>query len=78
MSQITLPGSIFLALLAVFPAVIVKLMNVQAGWALFFGGTSLLIMVGVAIDTMQQINSYLLNKHYDGLMKTGKNRKAVA
>jgi len=78
MSQITLPGSIFLALIAVFPAFIVKLMNVQQGWALFFGGTSLLIMVGVAIDTMQQINSYLLNKHYDGLMKTGKNRKAIA
>ncbi|SDB66787.1 protein translocase subunit secY/sec61 alpha [Flavobacteriaceae bacterium MAR_2010_188] len=78
MSQITLPGSIFLALIAIFPAVIVKLMDVQAGWALFFGGTSLLIMVGVAIDTMQQVNSYLLNKHYDGLMKTGKNRKAVA
>ncbi|WP_425077230.1 preprotein translocase subunit SecY [Psychroserpens sp. S379A] len=78
MSQITLPGSIFLALIAVFPAIIVKLMDVQAGWALFFGGTSLLIMVGVAIDTMQQVNSYLLNKHYDGLMKTGKNRKAVA
>jgi preprotein translocase subunit SecY len=75
MSQITLPGSIFLALIAVFPAFIVKLMNVQAGWALFYGGTSLLIMVGVAIDTMQQVNSYLLNKHYDGLMKTGKNRK---
>jgi len=78
MSQITLPGSIFLALIAVFPAFIVKLLSVQAGWALFFGGTSLLIMVGVAIDTMQQINSYLLNRHYDGLMKTGKNRKAVA
>lgn len=78
MSQITLPGSIFLALIAVFPAVIVKLMDVQSGWALFFGGTSLLIMVGVAIDTMQQVNSYLLNRHYDGLMKTGKNRKAVA
>ena len=78
MSQITLPGSIFLALIAVFPAFIVKLMNVQSGWALFFGGTSLLIMVGVAIDTMQQINSYLLNRHYDGLMKTGKNRKAIA
>lgn len=78
MSQITLPGSIFLAIIAVFPAVIVKLMNVQSGWALFFGGTSLLILVGVAIDTMQQVNSYLLNRHYDGLMKTGKNRKAVA
>ncbi|SHJ18296.1 preprotein translocase subunit SecY [Aquimarina spongiae] len=78
MSQITLPGSIFLALIAVFPAIAVKLLNVQAGWALFFGGTSLLIMVGVAIDTMQQVNSYLLNRHYDGLMKSGKNRKAVA
>ena len=77
MSQITLPGSIFLALIAVFPAIIVQIMNIQAGWALFFGGTSLLIMVGVAIDTMQQVNSYLLNKHYDGLMKTGKNRKSV-
>lgn len=78
MSQITLPGSIFLSLIAVFPAFIVKLLDVQTGWALFFGGTSLLIMVGVAIDTMQQVNSYLLNRHYDGLMKTGKNRKAVA
>jgi len=78
MSQITLPGSVFLALIAVFPAIAVKLLGVQQGWALFFGGTSLLIMVGVAIDTMQQVNSYLLNRHYDGLMKTGKNRKAVA
>merc|ERR1711974_594774 len=59
MSQITLPGSIFLALVAIFPAFIVKLLNVQSGWALFFGGTSLLIMVGVALDTMQQVNSYL-------------------
>jgi preprotein translocase subunit SecY len=53
-------------------------MDVQQSWAMFFGGTSLIIMVGVAIDTIQQINSYLLNKHYDGLMKSGKNRKAVA
>jgi preprotein translocase subunit SecY len=67
-----------LAIIAVFPAIIVKIVDVQAGWALFFGGTSLLIMVGVAIDTMQQINAYLLNKHYDGLMKSGKNRKAIA
>ena len=77
MSQITLPGSIFLAAIAIFPAVVYQLMGIQQGWALFFGGTSLLIMVGVAIDTMQQINSYLLNRHYDGLMKSGKNRKAV-
>jgi len=78
MSQITLPGSVFLALIAIFPAFVVKLMGIQQGWALFYGGTSLLILVGVAIDTMQQINSYLLNRHYDGLMKSGKNRKAVA
>jgi preprotein translocase subunit SecY len=78
MSQITLPGSIFLALIAIFPAFAVKLMGIQPGWALFYGGTSLLIMVGVAIDTMQQVNAYLLNRHYDGLMKSGKNRKAVA
>ncbi len=77
MSLITLPGSIFLALLAVLPAIVVKLMDVQAGWAMFFGGTSLLIMVGVAIDTVQQVNSYLLNRHYDGLMKSGKNRKVA-
>lgn len=78
MSQITLPGSVFLALIAIFPAVAVNVLGMQQGWALFYGGTSLLIMVGVAIDTMQQVNSYLLNKHYDGLMKSGKNRKAVA
>ena len=77
MSQITLPGSVFLALIAIFPAFVVKLIGIQQGWALFYGGTSLLIMVGVAIDTMQQVNSYLLNRHYDGLMKSGKNRKTV-
>ena len=78
MSLITFPGSLFLALIAVFPAIVVSVMDVQQSWAMFFGGTSLIIMVGVAIDTMQQINSYLLNRHYDGLMKSGKNRKAVA
>ena len=77
MSLITFPGSIFLALLEVLPAVVVKLMDVQAGWALFYGGTSLLIRVGVAIDTVHQVKSYLLNRHYDGLMKTGKNRKVA-
>jgi preprotein translocase subunit SecY len=77
MSLITFPGSIFLALIAVFPALVVSV-GVQQSWAMFYGGTSLIIMVGVAIDTIQQINSYLLNKHYDGLMKSGKNRKAVA
>ena len=77
LSRITLPGSIFLALLAILPALVVKT-GVQQGWAMFYGGTSLLIMVGVAIDTIQQINSHLLNHHYDGLMKTGTKRKSVA
>lgn len=77
MSRITLPGSVFLAILAIFPAIVVKVMGIQAGWALFYGGTSLLIMVGVAIDTVDQINSYLLNRQYDSLMKSGKKRKAV-
>ncbi|MFD0964918.1 preprotein translocase subunit SecY [Pseudofulvibacter geojedonensis] len=78
MSNITLPGSVFLALIAILPAFAYNLMGLQQGWALFYGGTSLLILVGVAIDTMQQVNAYLLNKHYDGLMQSGKNRKAVA
>ncbi|MCF6347068.1 MAG: preprotein translocase subunit SecY [Flavobacteriaceae bacterium] len=77
LSRITLPGSIFLALLAILPAIVVKA-GVQPGWAIFYGGTSLLIMVGVAIDTIQQINSHLLNHHYDGLMKSGTKRKSVA
>ncbi|MGA0415621.1 MAG: preprotein translocase subunit SecY [Flavobacteriaceae bacterium] len=78
MSHITFPGSLYLAAIAVFPAVVVKLMGMQQGWALFYGGTSLLIIVGVAIDTIQQVNSYLLNRHYDGLMKSGKTRRGTA
>jgi preprotein translocase subunit SecY len=74
LSRVTLPGSIFLALLAILPAIFTKV-GVQPGWAIFYGGTSLLIMVGVAIDTLQQINAHLLNRHYDGLMKAGSNRK---
>jgi len=77
MSLITFPGALFLAFIAIFPSIVVNL-DVQQSWAMFYGGTSLIIMVGVAIDTIQQINSYLLNKHYDGLMKSGKNRKATA
>jgi preprotein translocase subunit SecY len=77
MSLITFPGALFLALIAIFPAIVVSL-GVQQSWAMFFGGTSLIIMVGVAIDTFQQINTYILNQQYDGLMKSGKNRKAVA
>ena len=77
MSLITFPGSLFLALIAIFPAIVVSV-DVQQSWAMFYGGTSLIIMVGVAIDTIQQINTYLLNQQYDSLMKSGKNRKAVA
>ncbi|MEK9740762.1 MAG: preprotein translocase subunit SecY [Flavobacteriaceae bacterium] len=77
MSHITFPGSLFLAGIAIFPALVVKLIGIQQGWALFYGGTSLLILVGVAIDTIQQVNSYLLNRHYDGLMKAGKTRRST-
>ena len=76
LSRITLPGSLFLAALAVLPAIIVKF-DVQGGWAMFYGGTSLIIMVGVAMDTIQQIESHLLNRHYDGLMKSGNKRKSI-
>jgi len=77
LSRITFPGSLFLAGLSILPAIVVQF-GVQQGWALFYGGTSLIIMVGVAIDTIQQINSYLLNSHYDGLMKSGNsNRKSL-
>lgn len=77
LSRITFPGSLFLAALSILPAIIVQF-GVTQNWALFYGGTSLIIMVGVAIDTIQQINSYLLNSRYDGLMKTGNtNRKSL-
>lgn len=76
LSRITFPGSLFLAGLSILPAIIVQF-GVQQNWAMFYGGTSLIIMVGVAIDTIQQINSYLLNSHYDGLMKTGTSRKSL-
>lgn len=72
-SRITLPGSVFLAVIAVVPAFAVQF-GVGEGFALFFGGTSLLIMVGVVLDTLQQIESYLLNRHYDGLMEGTKIR----
>ncbi len=70
-SKITLPGSIFLAIIAILPAIAGKL-GVNSQFAHFFGGTSLLILVGVVLDTLQQIESHLLMKHYDGLMKTGR------
>jgi len=71
MSRITFPGSIFLAIVAILPAIARKL-GVTDAFASFYGGTSLLILVGVILDTLQQIESYLLMRHYDGLMKTGR------
>jgi len=71
MSRITLPGSIFLAAVAVMPAFAQKL-GINSAFADFYGGTSLLILVGVVLDTLQQIETYLLNRHYDGLMKSGR------
>ncbi|MBR6452619.1 MAG: hypothetical protein IKS87_07925, partial [Lachnospiraceae bacterium] len=71
MSRITLPGSIFLAIVAILPA-FARLLGVNNQFASFYGGTSLLILVGVILDTMQHIESHLLMRHYDGLMKTGR------
>ncbi|MEM6261166.1 MAG: preprotein translocase subunit SecY [Bacteroidota bacterium] len=80
LNRITLPGSIFLAIVSIFPAIAVKL-GASTAFAQFFGGTTLLIMIGVTLDTLQQIESYLLMRHYDGLMKTsrvkGRQRSAV-
>lgn len=71
LTRITLPGSIFLAIVAILPAFAVKA-GINQSFAQFFGGTSLLIMVGVILDTLQQIESYLLMRHYEGMMKSGK------
>ncbi len=71
MSRITLPGSIFLAIVAILPA-FAMMLGINNQFAHFYGGTSLLILVGVVLDTLQQIESYLLMRHYDGLMKTGR------
>ena len=71
MTRITLPGSIFLAIVAILPA-FAQMIGINRQFALFFGGTSLLILVGVVLDTLKQVESYLLLRHYDGLMKTGR------
>jgi preprotein translocase subunit SecY len=71
MSRITLPGSIFLAIVAILPSIAVKA-GITSQFAQFYGGTSLLILVGVVLDTLQQIESHLLMRHYDGLMKSGR------
>jgi preprotein translocase subunit SecY len=74
MSRITLPGSFFIAFIAIMPA-LAGLLNVQQEFSQFFGGTSLLILVGVVIDTLQQVESYLLMRHYDGLLNSGHTRQ---
>jgi len=71
LTKITLPGSIFLAIIAILPAFMIRF-GVTSSFASFFGGTSLLIVVGVGLDTLQQIESHLLMRHYDGFMKSGK------
>ena len=73
MSRITLPGSLFIAFIAIMPA-LAGLLNVQDAFSQFFGGTSLLILVGVVIDTLQQIESHLMMRHYDGLLNSGRKR----
>jgi preprotein translocase subunit SecY len=73
MSRLTLPGSLFIAFIAIMPA-LAGLLNVQQGFSQFFGGTSLLILVGVVIDTLQQIESHLMMRHYDGLLNSGRTR----
>lgn len=70
-SKITLPGSVFLAVVAILPA-FAMIAGMNTGFAQFYGGTSLLIMVGVILDTLQQIESYLLMRHYEGMMKSGR------
>ena len=72
LTRVTLPASVFLALIAIFPTFLSGFFNVDFSLASFYGGTSLLIIVGVALDTLQQIESHLLMRHYDGFLKTGK------
>ncbi|PIS27701.1 MAG: preprotein translocase subunit SecY [Candidatus Marinimicrobia bacterium CG08_land_8_20_14_0_20_45_22] len=74
LTKVTLPGSIFLAFIAIFPYILMNVVDINYDLASFFGGTSLLIIVGVALDTLQQIESHLLMRHYDGFMKSGKMR----
>jgi len=75
MSRITFPGSLFIAFIAIMPA-LAGLLNVQQQFSQFFGGTSLLILVGVVVDTLQQIESHLLMRHYDGLLNSGRTRNS--
>lgn len=78
LSKITLPGAIFLAIVAILPAIVYGLQLIDTqNFALFFGGTSLIIMVGVILDTVQQVNTYLLNHHYDGLLESKLSRSSI-
>ncbi len=74
LTRVTLPGSIFLAMIAIFPYILMKATGINYDLASFFGGTSLLIIVGVALDTLQQIETHLLMRHYDGFLKGGRIR----
>jgi preprotein translocase subunit SecY len=74
MSRITLAGAVFLTVIATIPIVLSKKMNIDQNVAGFFGGTSILIAVGVLLDTMRQIESHLMMRHYDGFLKKGKIR----
>ena len=76
MSRLTFPGSFFIAFIAIMPA-LAGLLNVQQAFSQFFGGTSLLILVGVVIDTLQQIESHMLMRHYDGLLNSGRTRNSA-
>lgn len=80
MDRITLPGAVLLALVGIFPGIFERVFNMSQGFSTFFGGTSLLIMVGVILDTLQQIETQLLMRQYDGLMSGGRiqGRQAVA
>jgi len=74
LSRVTLPGAIFLGVIAMLPTIFIRQFGVSYNVAQFFGGTGLLIIVGVALDTLQQIESHLVMRHYDGLMKSGRIR----
>jgi preprotein translocase subunit SecY len=74
LTRVTLPGSFFLAFVAIFPYILMQIMDIQYDLASFFGGTSLLIIVGVALDTLQQIESHLMMRHYDGFLTKGRIR----
>jgi preprotein translocase subunit SecY len=72
LTRITLPGAIFLGIIAILPTFVANIFGIGMSFAQFFGGTSILILVGVALDSLNQIESHLLMRHYDGFMKSGR------